>query len=140
MGGDDFPITIGVFLFSNYPARPFRLFLRKFTTECQNCRVVVWVRTSVAWCVVSWRGVPWRGVVWCHFMCQLIIPKFPFHIMKKTCTYIPKYQQRTCIDYITALLAICTQLLVLKNQNSTCYFWLVHYIGDSNHLASGTNR
>jgi hypothetical protein len=96
VGGDDFPITIGVFLFSNYPVRPFRLFQQKFTTEPQNCRVVV--------C----RVVSWRGVVWCHFMCQPIIPKFPFHILKKTCTYISKYQKCTCIDYITALLEICT--------------------------------
>jgi hypothetical protein len=57
VGRDDFPITIVVFLFSNYPARPFKLFLQKITTERQNCRVVVWVRTSVAWCVVLCRGV-----------------------------------------------------------------------------------
>jgi hypothetical protein len=65
VGRADFPITVGVFLFSNYSARPFTLFLQKFTTERQNCRVVVWVRTSVAWCVVSWRGVPWCGVISC---------------------------------------------------------------------------
>jgi hypothetical protein len=114
VGGDDFPITVGVFLFSNYLARPFRLFLQKFTTERQNCRVVVWVRTG--WRGVLCRVVAWRSVMWCHFLCQPIIPKFPFHIMKKTCTYIPKYQQCTCIDYIAALLAICTQILVLKTQ------------------------
>jgi hypothetical protein len=65
VGGDDFPIIVGVFLFSNYPARPFRLFLQKFTTERQNCRVVVWVLTGVAWCVVSWRGMAWCGVISC---------------------------------------------------------------------------
>jgi hypothetical protein len=63
VGRDDFPITVGVFLFSNYPARPLRLFLQKFTAERQNCRVVVWVRTGVAWCVVSCRGVEWCGVI-----------------------------------------------------------------------------
>jgi hypothetical protein len=66
VGGDDFPITVDVFLFSNYPVRPFRLFLQKLTIERQNCRVVVWVRTGMAWCVVSCRGVVWRGVVSFH--------------------------------------------------------------------------
>jgi hypothetical protein len=65
VGGDDFPITVSAFLFSNYSARTFRLFLQKFTIERQNCRVVVSVRTGVAWCVVSCHGVEWCGVISC---------------------------------------------------------------------------
>jgi hypothetical protein len=66
VGGDDFPITIGVFLFSNYPARLFRLFLQKYTTERQNYRVVVWRGGfKLAWRGVVCRVVAWRGVAWC---------------------------------------------------------------------------
>jgi hypothetical protein len=77
VGGDDFPITVGVFLFSTYPVRPFRLFLQKFTIERQNCCVVVWVRTGVAWCVQMCRVVAWHGVsccvvAWCGVVSFLV--------------------------------------------------------------------
>jgi hypothetical protein len=66
VGGDDFPITVGFFLFSDYQAWPFRLFIQKFTTKRQNCRVVVWVQTGMAWRVVLCLVVSCRGVVLFH--------------------------------------------------------------------------
>jgi hypothetical protein len=60
VGGDDFPIIVSVFIFSNSPAWSFRLFLLNVKT------VVSWCGFELAWRGVSCRVVSWRGVVSFH--------------------------------------------------------------------------